>query len=175
MVKLGGNGPIMANALSRLGLGVTYIGNLGSPAVHPVFGEFAERARVISIAEPGYTDAIEFDDGKLMFGKHQSLRDVNWNNLVKHVPEPELVKLFNEARFISLVNWTMLTQMTGIMQKLLTRVAPKLSGERRWIFLASGAGSFSTWPTRRSARAKTCSRRWKSSRSSKSASASCSG
>jgi hypothetical protein len=58
MVKLGGNGPIMANALSRLGLGVTYIGNLGAPAVHPVFAEFAQRARVYSIAEPGYTDAI---------------------------------------------------------------------------------------------------------------------
>ena len=29
--KLGGNGPIMANALASLGLGVTYIGNLGHP------------------------------------------------------------------------------------------------------------------------------------------------
>jgi sugar/nucleoside kinase (ribokinase family) len=134
MLKLGGNGPIMANALSRFGLDITYIGNLGSPAVHPVFAEFAQRARVISIAEPGYTDALEFDDGKLMFGKHQSLRDVNWANLVKHVPEAELVRLFEGARFIGLVNWTMLTQMTGILQKLLTRVAPKLSGERRWIF-----------------------------------------
>jgi hypothetical protein len=86
MLKLGGNGPIMANALSRLGLDITYIGNLGSPGVHPVFAEFAQRARVISIAEPGYTDAIEFDDGKLMFGKHQSLRDVNWTNLVRNVP-----------------------------------------------------------------------------------------
>ncbi len=134
MVKLGGNGPIMANALSRLGLGITYIGNLGSPSIHPVFADFAEHARVYSIAEPGYTDAIEFDDGKLMFGKHESLRDVNWKNLIAHVPEVELVRLFDEARFISLVNWTMLTQMTGILEKLLTRVAPKLSGERRWIF-----------------------------------------
>jgi len=29
--KLGGNGPIMANALASLGLDVTYIGNLGYP------------------------------------------------------------------------------------------------------------------------------------------------
>ena len=134
MVKLGGNGPIMANALSQLGLGVTYVGNLGSPSVHPVFTDFAQRAKVISIAEPGYTDAIEFDDGKLMFGKHESLREVNWANLVKHVPEPELLRLFQGARFIALVNWTMLTRMTGILQKLLTRIASKLRGERRWIF-----------------------------------------
>ena len=33
--KIGGNGPIMANALATLGLPVTYIGILGYPAVHP--------------------------------------------------------------------------------------------------------------------------------------------
>src|SRR5690606_29255499 len=66
MVKLGGNGPIMAHALDSYGLPVTYIGNLGYPNVHPVFLDFSQRARVHSIAEPGYTDAIEFNDGKLM-------------------------------------------------------------------------------------------------------------
>ena len=87
MVKLGGNGPIMANALGSYGTPVTYIGNLGTPNLHPVFGDFAKRARVISIAEPGYTDAVEFEDGKLMFGKHESLKNVNWANLLAHVPE----------------------------------------------------------------------------------------
>src|SRR5215510_2530158 len=37
MVKLGGNGPIMANALDAFGFRVGYIGNLGKPAIHPVF------------------------------------------------------------------------------------------------------------------------------------------
>src|SRR2546429_7599481 len=63
--KLGGNGPIMANALASLGMNVTYIGNLGYPAIHPVFADFAKRAHVLSIAEPGYTDALEFEDGQL--------------------------------------------------------------------------------------------------------------
>src|ERR1043166_2075302 len=35
MVKLGGNGPIMANALGSFGLPVTYIGSLGAPSLHP--------------------------------------------------------------------------------------------------------------------------------------------
>jgi hypothetical protein len=42
------------------------------------------------------TDAIEFDDGKLMFGKHETLRGVNWANLIKHVPE-ETLKIFSQA------------------------------------------------------------------------------
>src|SRR5262245_46066351 len=33
-MKLGGNGPIMANALLNIGLSVSYVGNLGYPNIH---------------------------------------------------------------------------------------------------------------------------------------------
>src|SRR5208282_2435750 len=69
MTKLGGNGPIMANALASFGLKVTYLGVLGYPNLHPVFEDFAKRAEVHSIANPGTTDALEFEDGKIMVGK----------------------------------------------------------------------------------------------------------
>src|SRR4051812_16793133 len=116
MVKLGGNGPIMANALGAYGTEVTYIGNLGSPAIHPIFSEFQERAKVYSIAEPGYTDAIEFNDAKLMLGKHEALKQVNWDNLTRHLPEDELLRILSESELIALVNWTMLTEMGDILQ-----------------------------------------------------------
>jgi hypothetical protein len=144
-VKLGGNGPIMANALGSYGAPVTYVGNLGSPSIHPVFSDLAERARVISIAEPAYTDAIEFEDGKLMCGKHESLQQVNWATLLKHLPEEEIVALFEESTLIAMVNWTMLPHMSALWQKIRTRVAPRLTpkpparpgeaGEKgRWLF-----------------------------------------
>src|SRR5689334_1561929 len=79
--KLGGNGPIMANALARLGIKVTYVGALGYPNLHPVFIEFARRAEVHSIGEPGHTDALEFDDGKLMLGKTAHFKEINWENI----------------------------------------------------------------------------------------------
>jgi len=134
MVKLGGNGPIMANALGSYGTPITYIGSLGAPNLHPVFSDLAARATVHSISEPGYTDAIEFEDGKLMCGKHESLRDVNWTNLIAHVSEEKLLGIFQESSLIALVNWTMLTQMTAIWQKVASRIAPKLTGEKRWLF-----------------------------------------
>jgi sugar/nucleoside kinase (ribokinase family) len=134
MVKLGGNGPIMANALGTYGAPITYIGSLGSPAVHPVFGDFQKRATVHSISEPGYTDAVEFDDGKLMCGKHEALKSVNWPTLVKHIPEAKLLKIFSESTLVALVNWTMLPFMSQILQKVLTQIAPKLKGARRWVF-----------------------------------------
>src|SRR6266700_2502440 len=81
LTKLGGNGPIMANALASFGLKVSYLGILGYPNLHAVFTDFAKRAEVHSIAEPGYTDALEFEDGKIMLGKHQSLKQMNWENI----------------------------------------------------------------------------------------------
>ncbi len=125
--KLGGNGPIMANAMAAIGFPVTYVGTVGYPAVHPVFGEMAKRAEVISIAEPGYTDAVEFLDGKLMFGKHQSLGEVSWENLTKRVGVAKLIGYFEQAQVIGMVNWTMLPFMTDIWERLLLEVLPKLT------------------------------------------------
>ena len=39
LVKLGGNGPIMANALAAYGFKVQYLGCLGYPNLHPIFEE----------------------------------------------------------------------------------------------------------------------------------------
>ena len=133
MVKLGGNGPIMADALLAFGSPVTYIGNLGKPNIHEVFADFAKRAKVISLAEPGYTAAMEFDNGQLMFGRHVSLREVNWENLLQSLPLEQLVTLFRRSTLIALLNWTMLTGMTRIFEELLNKVMPAVNGPR-WMF-----------------------------------------
>jgi len=133
-VKLGGNGPIMANALAAAGVRVTSVGNLGHPSVHPAFAELAQRATVLSIAEPAYTDALEFEDGKLMLGKRASLRDVNWENLVARVGRDRLVKLFQESDLIGLQNWTMLPFMSDIWRHVLAEICPSLPATPRWKF-----------------------------------------
>jgi hypothetical protein len=125
----------MANALASIGMDVTYIGNLGYPAIHPVFADFAKAAHVISIAEPGYTDALEFEDGKLMLGKHESLKDINWDNLLSRVGKDKLKGLLQPARLIGMVNWTMLPQMTRIWAKLLDEVIPNLERHERKLFI----------------------------------------
>jgi len=133
--KLGGNGPIMANALAAAGLAVTYIGCLGYPTIHPVFAELARRAKVLSIAEPGHTDALEFEDGKLMLGKHQSLGEVNWENLAERVGKEQLVKLFGGAKLIGMVNWTMLPFMSDIWYMLQSEIFPRCPKRERILFV----------------------------------------
>jgi sugar/nucleoside kinase (ribokinase family) len=122
--KLGGNGPIMANALACLGLGVTYLGSVGYPEVDPVFSDFARRADVKGIAAAGNTDALEFDDGKLLLGKYESLKDVSWENLVARIGREELQRLFNGATLIAMNNWTMVPRMSEIWDHLIDEVLP---------------------------------------------------
>lgn len=132
--KLGGNGPIMANALAGFGLKVCYLGNLGYPNMHPIFSDFAKRAEVYTIAEPGYTDAVEFEDGKIMHGKLKSLREVNWENIKARFGEDRFNAKLQAANFIGFVNWTMLTSMNDTFASILKEVCPKLTGPRRKIF-----------------------------------------
>ena len=133
--KLGGNGPIMANALASLGLDITYIGNLGVPVIDPVFEPLARRAKVISIADPGKTDALEFEDGKLMMGKHQTLGEVNWDNLLARVGRDQLKSLMAGSHLIGMVNWTMLPHMSRIWAKLLDEVIPDPERHHRKLFI----------------------------------------
>ncbi|MEI6084513.1 MAG: hypothetical protein WCS70_09450 [Verrucomicrobiota bacterium] len=133
-VKLGGNGPIMANALAAFGAPTTYIGNLGYPHIHPAFEEFAKHATVISIAEPAFTDALEFNDGKLMLGKRKTMLDVNWANLVARVGRDRLQGLFANSALIGLQNWTMLPEMSDIWQHVLDEICPHLTARHTFFF-----------------------------------------
>ncbi len=124
LTKLGGNGPIMANALGQMGFGMTYVGALGFPTMHPVFQEFASRAEVISVAEPGHTDALEFEDGKLMIGKTFQLNDVTWPNLQARMGREKFVDRFLGADLVGFVNWTMIPYMSDVWASLLAEVCP---------------------------------------------------
>src|SRR3954469_533771 len=102
--KLGGNGPIMANALARLGIKGGYVGALGYPVMHPVFNEFARRAEVHSIAEPGRTDALEFEDGKVMLTKSVQLNEIPWQNIQARFSRDKFIEKFSTADLVAFVN-----------------------------------------------------------------------
>lgn len=132
--KLGGNGPIMANALAAFGVRVTYLGALGYPAMHPVFEELARRAEVHTMAEPGRTDALEFEDGKLLLGKMFPLADVTWEAINRLGKRSVVESAMAEASLVGFVNWTMLPYMSDIWAAMQAEIFPKLQGPRRWMF-----------------------------------------
>ena len=71
-----------------------------------------------SIAEPGHTDALEFEDGKIMLGKHTSLKDVNWSNIETRFGRDPFAAKFQSCDLIAFVDWTMIPYMSEIWEPL---------------------------------------------------------
>jgi hypothetical protein len=132
--KLGGNGPIMAHALSSFGVRITYVGNLGYPDLHPVFKPLAESAQVFSIAEPGHTDALEFEDGKIMFGKMSGLNEITWENVLRRVGRKTYLESLYSANLRAFVNWTMTPYMSEFWEALLHELDSNPPAKKQPIF-----------------------------------------
>lgn len=129
--RFGGNGPLMAGALGRLGMPTTYIGGVGMPgqddALHPVFASFAERCEeVVCIGPPANTDALEFDDGKLMLCKPGNMQRITWDYLKERVGYEELRRRLERAALFGIVNWTQLGGVQGIFEGLTDELLPTL-------------------------------------------------
>ena len=126
MDKLGGNGPIMANALLAQGTNLTYIGALGNPVLNPVFADMAARSEVISLCDPAATTAAEFTDGKLMLGMMKSLDEITPAKIDEVVTPQRYREILGAADLIALVNWTMIPNMTSVFVDLVERVLPQV-------------------------------------------------
>jgi hypothetical protein len=136
--KMGGNGPLMASGLGRLGCRLLYAGALGRNNFNPIFNPIQELGEIISIADPGHTDAFEFKDGKLMFGRLESLKDVNWNGLVSCAGGADLLEeKLSGCSLIAMTNWTMLPFCQEIYEAILNM--PSLADKLYFFDLADPA------------------------------------
>ena len=133
-LKLGGNAPIMANALACLGMDTVCIGAMGYPKLHTLFSNMPENCDCISICEPARTCAFEFEDGKLMFGNLKPLEQLTWNRIRERIGLKRLIALFQEAELLALVNWSGVTGARDIWEGVLQEILPELSGTRRQVF-----------------------------------------
>ncbi|WFB36781.1 PfkB family carbohydrate kinase [Kiritimatiellota bacterium B12222] len=136
-IKLGGNGPIMANNLVEQGYAVNYCGALGADGVvNAIFTEFTDRCKeVITLADPGYSEALEFDDGKVIMGKMSTLAEVNWESVLAQLPEDKLSAMIEKMDLIGCVNWTMLPNMNSILKGLGGLLAKRSSRAKLFIDL----------------------------------------
>jgi len=124
--KLGGNGPIMAHALHRAQVETRYIGALGQPAIHPVFEDFARETNAVSITNPGITTAAEFHDGKIMFGDMATLEEVDFRHIIDAMGEGAFLDACSRADLVAVVNWTMLPNLSNLLNDLCDKVFPHI-------------------------------------------------
>lgn len=134
--RWGGNGPLLAGGVARLGMPTTYIGAIGREddhrALNPAFAPFASLCEgVVPIAAPGRTDAFEFDDGKLMLNHCSAVQDVTWERIVEVVGLDALRGIVAGAELIGIVNWSLIGGVNGIWRGLMEHVLPALATRPR--------------------------------------------
>lgn len=128
-LKLGGNGPILSNALLSYGVNLTYIGALGENSIHPVFEEMVNNCeKSYSLCDPGHSHALEFDDGKLILGKITVLNKITWDRFKELVGSPkEIAAMIDKSDLFGMENWTMVPYMSQIWQGLIDEVLPLMA------------------------------------------------
>ncbi|MBI5154374.1 carbohydrate kinase family protein [Candidatus Poribacteria bacterium] len=119
-VKMGGNGPLMGDAMGRLGVRLQYVGAVGHPIANSTFECLKKHGEVLAIGNPGVTVAAEFQDGKIMHGRLESLNEITYTNVLDRMGGPEVLdELFAAADMMALVNWTMIPHATDIWRRFL--------------------------------------------------------
>ncbi len=130
----GGCGPHYANGLANMGVSCTCVGAMGYPEKHPVF-DLNPNCKTITISEPGYSYLFEFEDGKVMMSDLEKISRLTWNDLIDRISVDELVKIFDDADIITLVNWSYFVHFHEIYEKFLELVMPRLSKRDRKIYI----------------------------------------
>lgn len=134
-VKMGGNGPLLSDAFGRLDARVVTCGALGVPTLHPVFERLQDYGPVLSLTEPAVTIAAEFDDGKIMHGKLDSLNAVTFDNWLRASGGRDALRqTLAGADLLALVNWTMIPHMTAVWKELLPLVGELGTDAPRHVF-----------------------------------------
>lgn len=126
--KFGGNGPLIASALSDIfsnGINITYIGAMGAEEVLPIYREaLKDKIRTLyTLAEPAHSDCLEFEDGKVMLSDMRSCAEITWDRLLEKIGTDKLSEALKDCRFIGAVNWGKLPHVGMIWTNLAKQLA----------------------------------------------------
>jgi len=134
--KLGGNMPIMSNALGQMGCAVNCVGAFGVPGIAAAFAAMHQNCMLHSFTNPGFTNAMEFTDGKIMLAQMTDLNNADWDTIKAAIGLDKLREIFLSADLTCLVNWSELDHSNNIWQGLLDDVyaGTDITTERQFFF-----------------------------------------
>lgn len=135
--KLGGNGPILSNALAKLGIPVVCVGSLDVEGKENPFSTMPENCHCLSFGSASRTIALEFDDGKIMLGNLLG-NYCTWEQIKKRIGLKNLCDAYRKSGLIAIVNWSGLQNiryiLEGYQQEVCSVLSPKEQKEKIFFF-----------------------------------------
>lgn len=99
--KIGGNAPILANALASLGVPNWCVG----PLDEPIFGQMHPACDLISVGPPASTNALEFGDGKIMLSEVSPFELLRWDYMAEQIGLETLRQQYAGSQLLAFVDW----------------------------------------------------------------------
>lgn len=116
----------ISRALGMLDFEPVMIGMFGDPPKDAFLEEFGE-FEMESIGEPAYTDAIEFDDGKLMLSESGGMRYLDWEVLCEEVGVDQLAAYLDGAAVLGMGYWAEISDLVSIFEGIADEIVPTLN------------------------------------------------
>lgn len=129
--KIGGNMPIIANAIAQFGVKINCIGAFGYPDIEPVFSGMHAKTKLFSFATPGITSALEFNDGKIMLAQMTDLNEATWELIKERISLDQIIKIVESSDMLCLLNWSEVRHTDEIWEGLLQEVFPLINRKNR--------------------------------------------
>ncbi|MDS0279805.1 PfkB family carbohydrate kinase [Halomicroarcula sp. S1AR25-4] len=124
--RAGGHVCHLARAWDRLEYDPTLLGMLGKPQL-PLFDDEFGHLETHSLGEPGYTDAMEFEDGKLMLNEEGDIRQFDWETLTSTLGRETLVDAIDGTELFGIGYWAMAPRLPSVFDGLRDDVWPSLT------------------------------------------------
>lgn len=131
---MGGNAPLLAYSLAKKGLSVHCVGAFGKEKVLPAFDTLNKCCDVLTIAEPAECYALEFPDGKIMFGERSALDEIT-PALIRQKAGEKLFNIIMKSRLICSVNWSGLLYGNEILREILLQKTQAVKDREQILFL----------------------------------------
>jgi sugar-specific transcriptional regulator TrmB len=131
---IGGHTSHVGRAFMRLGFDPTLLGTFGQPPEEPFLSEFDEDS-LVSVGQPTYTDAVEFNDGKLLLTDTGTQATLDWELIRDRVGLEQLAERVDGTRLFGVGYWAMIPSMPSIWDGLRTDLWPMLDDPPECVLL----------------------------------------
>lgn len=132
--RTGGHISHLSRVYQGLGFNPTIMGMCGDP-IRDIFEREFAGCTIYSLGEPGITDAVEFDDGKLMLMESGDAATFDWKSLRSRVGVETLIDELDGARLLGIGYWSMIPALAGVLDGLREHVLPRLSSPPEHVLL----------------------------------------
>ena len=129
----GGFAPNSSRAMNALGAYTYLIAALGIPKLSQLYKK-QPNEEVYSIAEPGETLGLEFDDGKIMITDFAPILEINWNRIISNLSSSKLSSLIDKSQILGFGHWALIPNLNQIWQHFMSDLFPSLRNLKKKLF-----------------------------------------